>query len=94
MRYPSNVSDEEWEMIRGYVEPSKKGRKSVISRRAIVDGIFYQSRTGCQWEYLPSDFPNYKTINGYYNQWIRSGIWQKLHDRLVESCRSALGKKR
>lgn len=93
MSYPSNVSDEEWEIIRPYVEPRKKGRKPLVSRRNIIDAIFYQSRTGCQWQYLPSDFPNYKTVNGYYNQWVKSGIWQRLHDKLVADCRSALGKK-
>ena len=28
MNYPSNVSDEGWEMIKPYVEPKKKGRKA------------------------------------------------------------------
>lgn len=93
MNYPSNVSDEEWEIIKPYVEARKKGRKSIVSRRDIIDAIFYQSRTGCQWQYLPGNFPNYKTVNGYYNKWIRSGVWQKLHDKLVSDCRSALGKK-
>ena len=25
--------------------------------RDVVDAIFYILRTGCQWRYLPSDFP-------------------------------------
>lgn len=93
MKYPSNVNNEEWEIIKPYVEPSKKGRKARVDRRSIIDAIFYQSRTGCQWQYLPSDFPNYKTVNGYYNKWVCNGVWQRIHEELVTKCRSVLGKK-
>ncbi len=57
MKYPNKLRDEEWEIIKRYVESSTRGRKDTICRRLIIDAIFYQSRTGCQWQYLPSDFP-------------------------------------
>lgn len=93
MKYPSNLKDEEWEIIKPYIESSKRGRKAYICRRSIVNAIFYQSRTGCQWQYLPKDFPNYKTVNEYYNKWISSGTWEKIHKELVAKCRAAVGKK-
>ena len=93
MNYPSNLSDTEWEIIKPCIQSSRRGRKAQICRRSIINAIFYQSRTGCQWQYLPKDFPNYKTVNYYYNQWIKSGVWEKLHDKLVIRCRAALGKK-
>lgn len=93
MNYPSNVSDEEWEIIKPYVATSKKGHKARVCRRAIIDALFYQSKTGCQWQYLPTNFPNYKTVNEYYNKWIRRGIWQKLNEELVAKCRLSMGKK-
>jgi putative transposase len=93
MKYPSDVKDEEWKIIESYIKPCKRGRKASVCRRSIVDAIFYQSRTGCQWQYLPTNFPNYKTVNEYYNKWSSSGVWQKIHDELVAKCRLSMGKK-
>jgi len=27
--------------------------------RAVMDGVMYILSTGCQWRYLPKDFPSY-----------------------------------
>ncbi|GAA3470597.1 hypothetical protein GCM10018965_051500 [Nonomuraea roseola] len=34
--------------------------------REIVNAILYVCRTGIAWEYLPHDFPPYKTVYDYY----------------------------
>ena len=93
MQYPSDINDKEWEIIQKFVQSSSKGRKHQISRRSIINAIFYQSKTGCQWQYLPQGFPNYKTVNSYYNKWVRNGTWEAMHNELVTKCRSVLGKK-
>jgi transposase len=33
------------------------GHLGRYSWREIVNAIFYQNRTGCQWAYLPHDLP-------------------------------------
>ncbi len=33
--------------------------------REIVNAIFYVTRTGIAWEYLPHDFPPAKTVYDY-----------------------------
>jgi transposase len=33
------------------------GHLGRYSLREIVNAIFYQNRTGCQWGYLPHDLP-------------------------------------
>jgi transposase len=54
--YGSDLSDIEWEIIRPYVEKRHKiGRPDKVDRRKIIDAIFYQSRSGCQWRMLPKD---------------------------------------
>lgn len=93
--YNSDLSDQEWEVIKPYVEKSTSiGRPAGISRRGIVNAIFYLNRTGCQWAMLPADFPKYKTVSHYYNRWVANGTWTKIQQELVEKCRTALGKKR
>ena len=59
-RYPSDLSDEEWEILQPILEelePYKTGRRRKSDRREILNAIFYLNKTGCQWRYLPTDFP-------------------------------------
>ena len=51
-----------------------------MSLREVVNAIFYINRAGCQWDMLPHDFPNYKTVNAYFNQWRDDGTWDRIND--------------
>ncbi|MEU9191073.1 transposase, partial [Streptomyces sp. NPDC048484] len=53
--YPSDLSDEAWELIRPVIaawkarHPSVSGHQGNYGMREIVNAILYQARTGCQW---------------------------------------------
>jgi transposase len=61
--YPSNLTDERWALIELVLtswkarHPSASGSQGSYEMREIVNAILCQSRTGCQWEYLPHDLP-------------------------------------
>jgi len=38
-------------------QPAGAGRKRTVDLRAVVNAIFYRTRTGCQWRMLPKEFP-------------------------------------
>jgi len=42
----------------------------------------YVCVTGCQWRYLPKDFPPKSTVWRYYNQWRHNGTFDTIHDLL------------
>ena len=44
-------------------------------------------RSGCAWELLPHDFPNYKTVYHYFRIWRKEGIWEQMHNALREEVR-------
>ncbi len=68
-RYPSDLSDEEWEIIKPYIpEAVPGGRPLEHPRREIVNAILYVFRTGCGWEYMPHDLPPGKTVYDYFRQ--------------------------
>lgn len=75
---------------------AKKGRKSKVSRRrivnAILNAILYVARTGCQWRNLPNDFPNWSTVYWCYHRWAWNGTLDKLHGELCTQVRSIHGK--
>ena len=92
-KYPSDLSDEQWRMIKRLLpKPAKRGRKP-IDRRRIIDAILYVVSSGCQWRMLPRDFPNWSTVYGIFRRWRLAGVWQKLHDALREQVRKLEGKK-
>jgi transposase len=62
--------------------------------REIVNAILYVCRTGIAWEYLPHDFPPYKTVYDYYAKWETDGTAQKVHDLLRERVRVSKGRDR
>ena len=90
--YPSDLTDEEWQIIEPLVPPVESGgRPADYGRREIVNAIFYVLRTGCQWRFLPHDFPPWKTVYTYFRNWRLDGTWQRLHDSLRRKVRKAAG---
>jgi transposase len=65
---------------------------TVHELREIVNAIWYVNRTGVQWEYLPHDFPPYKTVYGYFSAWSKDGTAEKIHDMLRAKVRQAAGR--
>lgn len=91
--YSSNLSDEQWQLIRKLIpKPSRRGRRQ-IPRRWVLDAILYVVRTGCQWRMLPCHFPHWNTVYGIYRQWVINGVWERIHQALREQLRKACGKK-
>ena len=57
-RYPSDLTDEEWERIAPFLPaPAKKGRKPGVDLREVLNAIRYMARSGGGWRMLPKDFP-------------------------------------
>ena len=94
-RYPSDLTDEEWRLLEpifAEVEPYTTGRPRETDLREIVNAIFYLNKTGCQWRYLPKDFPSYKLVSYYYHKWVDNNTWQKVNTVLHRSLRKELGR--
>ena len=62
-RYPTDLTDAEWERIRPLLpRPAKRGRKPSVDLREILNAIRYMTRTGGGWRMLPKDFPPWQTV--------------------------------
>ncbi|BDH12790.1 DDE transposase [Streptomyces hygroscopicus] len=87
MPYPSDLSDERWALIEPVLSAWKGGRPSATGHegkhemREIVNAILYQSRTGGQWTYLPSDLPPSGAYY-YFALWRDDGTDKTVHDLL------------
>lgn len=92
--YPSDLTDAEWNMVVPLVAhgPHRRGKKPTVDRRGVLNGIFYRARTGCQWRYLPHDYPNWHTIATCFRTWRLDGRLQQVHDAVRERVRRQVGK--
>jgi putative transposase len=86
--YPSDVTDEQWPLIEPHLPVYPGGRPRKTNLRDVVDAIFYVLRTGCQWRYLPKDFPPKSTVWRYFNEWRHNGTLNRIHDALRRQVRA------
>lgn len=97
-RYPTDLTDEEWNRIRSLVPApksgkGKRGRPVEIDRRSLLNAMFYVVRSGCAWRLLPSDFGPWQTVYGYFRVWTQDWTWEFIHDVLRDCVRKNQGRK-
>src|SRR5919204_2033874 len=88
-KYPSDVTDAQWALIEPHLPVYPGGRPRKTDPRDVVDAIFYLLRTGCQWRYLPKDFPPKSTVWRYFDEWRHNGTLDAVHDALRTKVRAA-----
>src|SRR5438270_10154545 len=85
--YPSDVTAAQWALIEPHIPVYPGGRPRKTDLRDVVDAILYVLRTGCQWRYLPKDFPPKSTVWRYFDEWRHNGTLEAIHDALREKVR-------
>jgi transposase len=96
--YRSDLSDTRWALIEPILTAWRAARTGpgvsarIHDLREIVNAILYVNRTGIAWEYLPHDFPPYKTVYDYYAKWEADGTTEAIHDALRGRIRRAAGR--
>jgi transposase len=97
-RYPSDLTEERWALIKPVIiawkaaHPSVSGHQGRYAMREIINAIFYQGRTGCQWEYLPHDLPPAGAVKYYFYKWRDDGTTETIHEILRCQVREHAGR--
>jgi putative transposase len=83
------LPDELWAEVEPILEeldpPSGHG-PARTSARPILDAIIYRGRTGCQWNWLPKEYPDDSTVHRHFQRWVKHGVFTRLWAVLVERC--------
>ena len=83
-----DLTEEQWAIIEPLLpKPVKradgKGRPRVDDR-TILNGILWVMRTGAPWHDIPNRYPPYQTCHRRFQEWVRSGTFEKILRTLVE----------
>ena len=96
--YPSDITREEFEIIRNTLETAKKTtRPREIDIYDVYCAVLYRLREGCRWRSLPHDFPKWQICYYHYNIWRSAAegeesILDRVMRELVESERETKGR--
>jgi transposase len=88
LRYPSDLTDEEWALVSPLIPPAKRGgNKRTADMRSVVNGLMYILSTGCQWGSIPKDLAARSTVYDYFDRWDYDGTLDRIHHTLYVKCR-------
>ncbi|MEH2561686.1 transposase [Bradyrhizobium sp. AZCC 2289] len=88
LRYPSDLTDEEWALVKPLIASAKRGgNKRTVDVREVVNGLMYVLSSGCQWRAIPKDLPPRSTVHGYFDLWTWDGTLDRIHHALYVQCR-------
>ncbi len=81
--YPSDVTDAEWEFLLPFLAlmcqdaPQRK-----YPLRDLFNGLRYVVKTGCQWRFLPHDFPPWTAVYQRARRWVQAEVFEQITDEL------------
>jgi transposase len=71
-------SVEQWRRLAPLLPTGKKsGRPPIWSKRQLIDGIRWRTRTGL-WRDVPARYGPWQTVYGLFRRWQRDGTWQRI----------------
>jgi transposase len=70
MNYSSNITREQYEIIRPILEGARKKTKPLDhDLYDVFNAVLYIVTTGCQWRNLPNDFPKWSAVYHHFQIW-------------------------
>src|SRR5690606_5016230 len=91
--YPSDVTDEEWAFCAPYlILMREEAPQREYPLRELFNAVRYVVRTGCQWRYLPHDFPPWSAVYQQARRWWAAKCFESMAHDLREMLRVVAGR--
>jgi transposase len=85
-----DLSNAQWAVLEPLLPAGKKpGRPPKWSKRQLIDGIRWHTRTGTPWRDVPARYGPWRTIYGLFRRWQRDGTWREVLTRLQARAEAA-----
>ena len=83
------ASDDLWEIVQSILaelDPPKPCGRQRIDQRGAFDAIIFRLRTGCQWNHLPSDYPDDSSVHRTFQRWVERDVFSRIWATVQERC--------
>ncbi|NEC21928.1 IS5 family transposase [Streptomyces parvus] len=78
-----DLTNGQWERLELLLPVGKKpGRPRTWTRRQLIDGIRWRTRTGAPWRDLPERYGPWDRAYDLFRRWQRDGTWKRLFEQL------------
>ena len=75
----ADLTDAQWAALEPLLPRGKKpGRPPERTKRQLIDGIRWRTRTGAPWRDLPRAYGPWQTVYGLFRRWQRDGTWRAI----------------
>ena len=75
----ADLTDAQWAVLEPQLPRGKKpGRPPERTKRQLIDGIRWRTRTGAPWRDVPPGYGPWQTVYGLFRRWQRNGTWRKI----------------
>lgn len=92
--YPSDVSDGEWEFLVPYLSLMREDApQREHDLREVFNALRYLVKTGCQWRWLPHDFPPWNAVYQQARRWMTAKVFEEIVHELRIVMRLVEGRK-
>ena len=86
--YPSDVTEAEWAFLLPYLTLMREDApQREHSLRELFNALRYVVKTGCQWRFLPHDFPPWTAVYQQARRWFQAGVFEEVAHDLREMAR-------
>ncbi|WP_374672359.1 IS5 family transposase [Acidovorax temperans] len=96
--YPSDISRENFAQIEPLLRSVWRSTKPIkLDLYEVFCAVLYLLRTGCQWRYLPPQFPKWRSVYAYWRKWSEPdehgvSVLQQALKKSVGAVRERLGR--
>ncbi|MGW5736315.1 MULTISPECIES: IS5 family transposase [Streptomyces] len=78
-----DLTNEQWARLAPLLPQGiKPGRPQVWTRRQLIDGIRWRTRTGAPWRDVPERYGPWDRVYDLFRRWQRDGTWARILTRL------------
>jgi transposase len=75
----ADLGDAQWAVLEPLLPRGKKpGRPRTWTRRQLIDGIRWRTRTGSPWRDVPERYGPWQSVYGLFRRWQRDGTWREI----------------
>jgi transposase len=74
-----DLTNAQWARLEPLLPVGKQpGRPPKWTKRQLIDGIRWHTRTGAPWRDVPERYGKWETVYGLFRRWQRDGTWAQI----------------